>query len=112
MAPIVPPVLQEFGKQIDLNMKVMEGKVKLRRTLFFFKKRKMILLEDGKVIFAKENKIKGVCRLDRHAEITLINKGRFQLKTPILHEVIESSDAEVWVNILNSIKSLSIKMAH
>ncbi len=65
-------------------MKVMEGKVKLKRTLFFFKKRKMILLEDGRVLFAKDHKIKGICRLDRHAEIVLLSKNKFQLKTPML----------------------------
>jgi len=38
-APIVPLIKQELGEFFDLNMKVMEGKVKLKRTLFFYKKR-------------------------------------------------------------------------
>ena len=107
--PIVPLVKQELGDFIDLNMKVMEGKVKLKRTLFFYKKRLMVLLEDGKVIFAKERKIKAMCRLDRFSDIILQSRSKFTFKTPQLQEVIESPDAEVWVSILNSIKQLIIK---
>jgi hypothetical protein len=107
--PIVPLIKQELGDLVDLNMKVMEGKVKLKRSLFFFKKRQMILLEDGKVIFAKHRKIKSMCRLDRFSEILVHNRSRFQLKTPQLSEVIDSPDAEVWVSILNSIKQLIVK---
>ena len=81
-SPIVPLVKQELGDLIDLNMKVMEGKVKLKRTLFFYKKRSMILLEDGKVIFAKERRIKSMCRLDRFSDIISHSRSRFALKTP------------------------------
>lgn len=56
---------------IDLNMKVMEGKIKLRRNLIFFKRRTMILLEDGRVILAKDREVRGVFIIDKKTEITL-----------------------------------------
>jgi len=71
-------------------MKVMEGKVKLRRNLIFFKKRKMILLEDGRVVLGKDNQIKNTFILDRLTEIFLVKKDRFSIRTPCIHEVIES----------------------
>eukprot|EP00347_Sterkiella_histriomuscorum_P006028 403354346 len=94
---------------IDLNMKVMEGKVKLRRNLIFFKRRTMILLEDGRVILTKDKDVRTVFILDKSTEITLQKRDRFQIKTVKIHEVVESHDAEVWVNILKSIKSLNFK---
>ncbi|CDW85011.1 serine threonine-protein kinase pk61c [Stylonychia lemnae] len=95
--------------KIDLNLRVMEGKVKLRRNLIFYKKRKMILLEDGRVILAKDNLIRNVFVLNKCTEIFLVKKDRFTIRTQQIHENIESSDAEVWVNILNSIKLMNTK---
>ena len=71
-------------------MKVMEGKVKLRRNLIFFKHRDMILLEDGRVILAKDREVRTVFALDRSTEIKLIKKDRFQIRTMTVHENIES----------------------
>lgn len=87
----------------------MEGKVKLRRNLIFYKRRNMILLEDGRVILTKDKEIRSVFFLDQGTEISLIKKDRFQIRTSVVHEIIESQDSEVWVNILKSIRTLNCK---
>lgn len=45
-------------------------------------------------------------RLDRNSEVILQKANRYQIKSAGLHEIVESKEAEVWVNILISIKKL------
>ncbi len=88
---------------------VMDGQVKVRRKLFFFKKRYMILLEDGTVYMTKEGHITFQIVLDKRTEITLLNKQRFEIKTPKFHEIIEAPEEQVetWMSILKSIRKMN-----
>lgn len=55
---------------IDCNKIVMEGFVRLRRKLFFYKRRQMFLLEDGSVFIVKLGHISNELKLSAKTEIT------------------------------------------
>ena len=67
----------------------------------------MILLEDGTVILTKYGHIKCEFMINPHTEINLIKNHRFEIKTKDVYEMIDTPEAEVWVNILNSIRKLN-----
>ena len=56
--------------RIDMDKIVMEGPVKVRRRLFFYKKRQLFLLEDGTVFVVKKGHISNEIKLSKHTEIT------------------------------------------
>ena len=67
---------------IDMNNKIMEGIVKVRRKLLFFKKRKMILLDNGVVYFLRpDNKFKFGIKLDEDTYVVQNKPTRFTLQT-------------------------------
>ena len=95
-------------KKVDINKQVYAGSIKVRRKLFLYKDRFMALLEDGSVFLSKDRHIRCQILMDCKTKITL-QKGnrRFEIETKHVHEVIETEEAEIWVNILNSIKNLN-----
>ena len=61
--------------RINLDQLVMEGTVKVRRRLFFYKRRQLYLLEDGTVFIVKDGHINNEFKLTKHTEITHICEG-------------------------------------
>lgn len=57
--------------KIDENEIVMEGWVKVRRKLFFYKKRQLILMEDGTVYIIKLGHISNEIKLNKYSEVSL-----------------------------------------
>lgn len=55
--------------KIDLDKIVMESLVKVRRKLFFYKRRQMVLLEDGSVFIVKHGHISNEIKLAKNTEI-------------------------------------------
>lgn len=49
----------------------MEGFIKVRRKLFFYKKRQLILMEDGTVFIVKLGHISNEIKLNKYSEVTL-----------------------------------------
>jgi hypothetical protein len=94
----------------------MEGFVKVRRKLFFYKRRQMFLMEDGKVLIVKNGHISNEMVLNKHAEIAHQCDGsadscKFLISTPSTYEYVdcESSDlASTWVHILLNIRKMTI----
>jgi ribosome biogenesis protein Tsr3 len=82
----------------------MEGQVKVRRKLFFYKKRRLILMEDGIIFLVKHGHIKTEIVLDHNTKIELLKKDKLEITTKDINEIVECSEAEVWVNIFNSLK--------
>lgn len=63
--------MPEACTRLDYKKKVFEGFVKVKRKLFFYKKRFMILQEDGLVVFAKPNgRVRCDMQIDDLTEIT------------------------------------------
>lgn len=68
---------------LDSSNKVKAGFVKVKRKLFFYKKRFMILLDNGTVVFArKSGRIRCNLVIGKDTEIIQIKSRRFQIKTP------------------------------
>lgn len=60
---------------------IMSGKVKKRTKLFFYKKRSMYVLEDGRLIFKRENgKVEEEFPLDPSTEISLVKETKIVIK--------------------------------
>lgn len=94
---------------LDMNSRVMEGVIKVRR-LLFWKKRKMILMDDGTLyVLRLDNKFKFGLELDENTYFLQTKKNRFTLQSTLHREVIESPETEIWVSIMNSIKIQHIK---
>ena len=76
-------ILATTFSMIDMNNKVMEGIVKVRRQLLFSKKRKMILMDNGVVYFLRpDNKFKYGLKLDEDSYIVQTKSSRFTIQTP------------------------------
>eukprot|EP00347_Sterkiella_histriomuscorum_P007241 403349719 len=89
--------------RLDYNKKIFEGHVKVKRRLFFYKKRFMILQDDGLVVFARQNgRVRCDLLIDETSEIIQLKQNRFQIKTKKVSEVIETPDTELWLNMLYS----------
>jgi hypothetical protein len=76
----------------------MEGEVKVRRKLFFYKERQLFLLEDGSVFLVKRGHINNELKLLQHTEVTYLNEGnmcRFLISTPKTYEYIECEDPNI-----------------
>jgi hypothetical protein len=51
---------------------IMSGKVRKRSKIFFYKKRLMVVLEDGRLLFKKDDgKIEEEMKLEKNTEVTL-----------------------------------------
>lgn len=93
----------------------MEGFVKVRRRLFFYKKRQLFLLEDGSVFIVKEGHINNEFRLNKHTEVTHISEGshcKFLISSTKTYEYIECDTPDMavtWVNILINIRKMNVE---
>jgi hypothetical protein len=90
----------------------MEGFVNVRRKLFFYKRRQMLLLEDGSIFILKKGHINNEMKLTAKTEIKhQCDEAhcRFLLSTNSTYEYIECDSADLtqtWVNILITIRRM------
>jgi hypothetical protein len=63
--------------RVDMNLKVMSDKIKVRRKLFFWRTRFLIILENGHLFLTKNGHIRQEMILDENAEISIIRHDRF-----------------------------------
>ena len=103
--------------KIDVDQIVMEGWVRVRRKLFFYKRRQLFLMENGMVYIVKDGHISNEIKLSKHTEITHICENgncKFLLSNSKTYEYIEcenSDMASTWVNILLNIRKMTIEAA-
>jgi hypothetical protein len=93
----------------------MESMVNVRRKLFFYKRRQMLLLEDGTVYILKNGHINNEMRLSSKTQINhqCDNGGscRFLISTNSTYEYIDCDNNDVtdtWVSILRKIRKMVI----
>ena len=58
-----------------------EGEIKLRRKIFLFKRRYMLVFEDGTLLILRHGHIKSEYKINDQSEISLMKGGRFSMKT-------------------------------
>ncbi|CDW75605.1 UNKNOWN [Stylonychia lemnae] len=90
---------------VDYKRGVFEGEVKVRRKLFFYKRRYMIIQDNGIILLArKSGRMRCDMFIDGNTEITRLKAKRFQIKNQRFQEVIESPDTDEWMRKLIQIR--------